>query len=345
MRPAGLAAAPLPSPADILIPTAQNNAGWLNDAALNSGCPISKLPWEGKVGSRLAPPQQQRVLLQHPLRACAATRRAAPCLQKSKGVWRGSTTGGQVHELMSHSERRPLQLRAGRPGSPAVALGLPRAGAASGACTPGPCLPRPCQLAAPTWPHCACCGRAASILWSCCGRAVATRYHAHITIVLHVPHVPPPAAEWQGYHRQRLVDLSKEHPGELDAGFTSYIQVHPPPPRLLTAVYSCDAVCNTWCACACAYRLPLCLRLRPHLCLACACPPFCEHRPGRQPFCEAAGPVCVCLPACLAANSCECWPGAAACPPAGWSTRGRRPPPPRPPGWPRCSAPRSSARR
>jgi hypothetical protein len=35
---------------DILIPTAQNNENWLNDAALHSGCPISKLPWESKVG-------------------------------------------------------------------------------------------------------------------------------------------------------------------------------------------------------------------------------------------------------------------------------------------------------
>ncbi|KAL4440323.1 hypothetical protein ABPG75_003324 [Micractinium tetrahymenae] len=40
-------------------------------------------------------------------------------------------------------------------------------------------------------------------------------------------HATLPPEEWQQYHRQRLVALSKLHPEQLDAGFTAYIQCAP----------------------------------------------------------------------------------------------------------------------
>ena len=35
---------------------------------------------------------------------------------------------------------------------------------------------------------------------------------------------PCAAEEWQQYHRQRLVQLSKQHPTHLNAAFTQYLQ-------------------------------------------------------------------------------------------------------------------------
>ena len=47
----------------------------------------------------------------------------------------------------------------------------------------------------------------------------------------------PYAEEWQRFHRQRLVQLSQQHPGHLDAAFTGYLQCQPPQCAAMAAQY------------------------------------------------------------------------------------------------------------